>query len=157
MSNAAVSQRVFSKYDRDRSGVLSRWEFAEMVTELGYKLSPAELDLAVKTLDTDGGGISYKEFQAWWRTDKRFEKLQLSDAELSRLQQAQGYFNYFDKDRSGTISKEEFRSLHADLIKHRYPLPPTPEAALAKLDGDGSGQVSFNEFIDYLHGLGGFK
>ncbi len=74
-----------------------------------------------------------------------------------RLQQAQGYFNYFDKDRSGTISKEEFRGLHADLLKHRYPLPASAEAALERLDGDGSGQISFNEFVAYLHGLGGFK
>jgi Ca2+-binding EF-hand superfamily protein len=93
--------------------------------------------------------------KAWWREDKRFQKLQLNEAELARMQQAQQYFNHFDKDRSGTISKKEFAALHADLVKHKYRIPENVDQALAQLDSDNSGVVSFNEFIAWL-GMGGF-
>ncbi len=90
-----------------------------------------------------------------------------TNAKKLRLTQAQNYFNHFDKDRSGVLSKQEFLLLHAglltwnvsqlllttfteDLMKHKYKIPSDPAVALAHVDKDGSGQVSFNEFTAWL-------
>jgi Ca2+-binding EF-hand superfamily protein len=77
MQRPPVSKLTFDKYDKDKSGKISRWEFGEMVLALGYKLSAEELELAVKKLDQHGGGIGYADFAKWWASDNRFQHLQL--------------------------------------------------------------------------------
>lgn len=37
--------------------------------------------------------------------------------------------------------------MHTDLVKNKYPVPVNADEALRSLDNDGSGQVSFNEFV----------
>jgi Ca2+-binding EF-hand superfamily protein len=60
----------------------------------------------------DGSGaISYDEFQKWWRTEDRFGKLQLSEDEMAVLTRCTDYFKHFDRDLSGSLSAEEFRSV----------------------------------------------
>lgn len=47
-----LSRRVFTKYDADNSGHISKEEFAELCYEMGHHLSPEELDLAYRRIDT---------------------------------------------------------------------------------------------------------
>ena len=57
-----ISVYRFEKFDKDHSGKISVDEFKEMCHELGYLLSPAEMDMDVKLLDTNGDGkIGYEE------------------------------------------------------------------------------------------------
>jgi hypothetical protein len=46
--------------------------------------------------------------------------------------------------------------MHANLVQNNYPVPADADTALAALDTDASGTVSFNEFVAYMSGLNGF-
>jgi hypothetical protein len=74
----------------------------------------------------------------FWRNDKRFENLHKNPAELQRLQAAVAYFQYFDQDKSGQLDKQEFASLHADLVKNNMTTHDL-ESCFEELDTDGSG------------------
>eukprot|EP01104_Vermistella_antarctica_P005898 TRINITY_DN16644_c0_g1_i1.p1 TRINITY_DN16644_c0_g1~~TRINITY_DN16644_c0_g1_i1.p1 ORF type:complete len:184 (-),score=50.01 TRINITY_DN16644_c0_g1_i1:48-545(-) len=149
-TSVPLSRSVFDKYDEDESGGLSNKEFQAMCYDLGYHLTDEEVTLAVVTLDKDGSGVvEYNEFIDFWRTDKRFQKLHLSEEELSTLRQCSAYFKYFDKDHSGTLDLEEFKSCHADLLKNNMTTKDL-ESAIADLDQDGNGSISFNEYVEWL-------
>merc|ERR1711974_217950 len=152
-----LSKRVFDKYDRDKSGFISPHEFKDMCYELGYFLSDDELTVAVKNLDRDGKNhIAYEEFSKWWKSDDRFKSLQLTEAEEKTLQVCVKYFQHFDKNRDGTISAEEFKELHPDLVKNKLTTKPI-DTCLADLDEDGSGTVCFHEYIEWLIKIGSVK
>merc|ERR1712093_682044 len=121
-----------------------------MCYDLGYFLSEAETDIAFRTIDLSGNGdITYDEFYQFWRNDKRFENLHKNPAELQRLQAAVAYFQYFDQDKSGQLDKQEFASLHADLVKNNMTTHDL-ESCFEELDTDGSGTISFNEYVEWI-------
>lgn len=90
---------------------------------------------ALKVLDSNSTGvIEYAEFLQWWKSHDRGAALQMSESELKQVEQATTYFQYFDKDRSGSIEKKgelsgcvggyrasdtlpEFAQLHEDLVR----------------------------------------
>lgn len=150
-----LSRRIFDKYDKDHSGTISNEEFREMVYELGYHLSDEEFTLAMKMLDKDGSGeIDYPEFAAWWSTDDRFKKLQLSEEKLVVLQACSDFFQAFDEDGNGVLDRSEFTKCHETLVACEVTTDPF-EKFLANIDTDGDGHVSFNEYVTWLvsHGL----
>eukprot|EP00405_Crypthecodinium_cohnii_P016088 CAMPEP_0206444582 /NCGR_PEP_ID=MMETSP0324_2-20121206/14995_1 /ASSEMBLY_ACC=CAM_ASM_000836 /TAXON_ID=2866 /ORGANISM="Crypthecodinium cohnii, Strain Seligo" /LENGTH=657 /DNA_ID=CAMNT_0053912627 /DNA_START=220 /DNA_END=2193 /DNA_ORIENTATION=- len=62
----AVVRPFFNRYDLDQSGTLSKEELAEMVSELGERVRPGELDELFKAVDTDCSGmIDYEECVQW--------------------------------------------------------------------------------------------
>ncbi|KAL6050478.1 Calmodulin [Balamuthia mandrillaris] len=145
-----ISKLVFDKYDADGSGEISASELKEMAYDLGYFLTDEEAEIAFKLIDEDGnGGITYEEFLHFWRQDERFKKFQRSKEELELLQHNTRYFRYFDKDNNGVLDKEEFRGLHADLVKNNM-TKHNFEELWETLDRDQSGFVSFNEYIAWL-------
>ncbi|KAI9011297.1 hypothetical protein BC832DRAFT_550293 [Gaertneriomyces semiglobifer] len=147
-----VSRLVFDKYDVDKSGEIRTAEFRNMCHQLGYHLSDEELNLAVKKLDVNGDGrISYDEFINWWRQSDRFKHLQLSEAQQARLQQAVAYFDYFDTNKNGTINKSEFTSMFEDLVKNGLvQANASHDQVWGELDTSSDGDVSFNEFTEWL-------
>lgn len=58
---------IFQRYDRDRSGSISRQEFARLLEALGQNVSEEELEVALDAVDTNHTGkISWQEFKQWW-------------------------------------------------------------------------------------------
>ena len=114
--------------------------------------------MAMRTLDRDGSGeIEYSEFHEWWRKGAaRWAQLELNEEELQRLTQAINYYNHFDTDRSGAISRDEFTALHQDLTRNGF-TTKSIEECLADLDPSGDGLVSFNEYLDYLERIGSLR
>jgi len=152
-----ISKILFDKNDRNHSGSISRAEFHDLCYSLGHYLKPEEAEQAFLMIDNDGsGGITYDEFLKWWRTDNRFEKLQRSDEEQALLHQCASYFQYFDKDRSGTLQTDEFRDTHADLVKNGF-TAKSFEETLRELDSNGDGTITYNEFIHWLISIGSIK
>ncbi len=47
-----LSKRVFEKYDKDKSGTINAKEFQSMCYDMGHYLSPPELVIALKRIDT---------------------------------------------------------------------------------------------------------
>eukprot|EP01087_Luapelamoeba_hula_P015520 TRINITY_DN464_c0_g1_i1.p1 TRINITY_DN464_c0_g1~~TRINITY_DN464_c0_g1_i1.p1 ORF type:complete len:164 (-),score=38.35 TRINITY_DN464_c0_g1_i1:38-529(-) len=145
-----LSKRVFNKYDTDKSGSITTKEFKDLAYEMGYFLSPSELDLATSQLDKDGSGsISYEEFRQWWASDNRFAKLQSHDSEQDALYQHLAAFRQADKDHSGSLSRQEFGPVYEKLKAANATRKPL-DACFNDLDTDRSGHVSFNEYTNWL-------
>ncbi len=153
-----LSRVMFDKYDEDQSGFISSTELDFLCRDLGSNLTETEIGMAMRTLDKSGDGkISYDEFHGWWsKGASRWAQLTLSQDELARLTTAVNYYNHFDTDRSGAISRDEFTALHADLLKSGLTSKGVDEC-LAELDPSGDGLVSFNEYMDYLERIGSLR
>ncbi len=68
--------------------------------------------------------------------------------DLNRLK---GAFNRFDDDRSGTIDRQEFEQLLATIGADMS--DDEIDEGFATIDVDGSGQIEFDEFVDWWESL----
>lgn len=124
----------FVKYDQDASGALRREEvrmlLADLSTEAGV-LGEEELTAAMKEMDIDSSGlIELDEFMPWWRR-RGVEKV----------------FSRYDADGSGAIDAEELQNVMAEL---GIDMNAEQRAdALRKLDKDGSGTISMEEYLHW--------
>jgi len=64
-------------------------------------------------------------------------------------------FNFFDKDKNGSIDKEELKSVMISL--GRSPNAKELDDVMAEADTDGNGTIDFEEFRSIWGGLGGKK
>ena len=102
-----------------------------------------EKQLVLSLLDSDGNGtLSFREFQAWWRTNKDSFFAPSYSAEVKG---AIYYFKKFDADMSGCLDLEEFRAMCKEM---KWP-DAEIEASMKMLDSDGDGEISFNEFLGW--------
>jgi len=145
-----LSKIIFDKYDTDDNGYIDRQEFGELCYSLGHFLTIREADIAYLTIDESGQGkVRYPEFAKWWASTDRFQKLQLDDKKLAKIEKLVEYFKKLDVTRCGVLKKPDFQKFHADMEKagmtnHSF------DAMFAELDIDGNGEVSFNEFVDWF-------
>ena len=139
--------KSFDALDADGSGAISHEEFRDLLTRIGAELDDASFMKMVKTLDADGDGeVTKEEFLAWYgshstademtiheRAKDLFEMFdddhsgELSIGELKSKIDALGMgftvdevgaiVNELDRDRSGTVSEEEF----LELLEKYYP------------------------------------
>ena len=60
---------------------------------MGHFLNEEEIKIGLASMDVDGdGSLSYDEFQRWWSTSDRFEKLRLSEEQLQTVHTISQYF-----------------------------------------------------------------
>lgn len=62
---SSLSQAIFERFDRDRSGKIDLNELREALLSLGFSVSPVILDLLVSKFDKSGGknkAIEYDNF-----------------------------------------------------------------------------------------------
>ncbi|XXF79782.1 EF-hand domain-containing protein [Myxococcaceae bacterium GXIMD 01537] len=58
---------IFQRYDRNRTGLIERGEFARILEALGQDITDEELEIALDVVDVDRTGkISWREFKNWW-------------------------------------------------------------------------------------------
>lgn len=58
-----LMRNLFSSFDRDRDGNISKPEFLKMISSLGYTISHAEVSQMVNSFDQNGDGeMDFKEF-----------------------------------------------------------------------------------------------
>ncbi|ORX71005.1 EF-hand [Anaeromyces robustus] len=151
MAQIPLSQMVFEKYDTDKSGGISYAEFKAMAYDLGYYISDMELKLAVKNLDKSGSGsIIYDDFKKWWMDKDRWNNVKLSEENFKYLYEISSQFQKFDKDKGGSIDKKEFKDFWKEVTKKKKVKSSEEKEMFKKLDTDGDGTISFNEFVDYL-------
>ena len=146
-----VHERVFKKYDFDKSGELCKKEFREVCYDLGHFYDDLELDLAFAKIDGNGSGhICLKEFASFWKSADRFEALHLSDEEKETLARASHQFKTHDADLSGTLDRAEALVLYAELSALGLVGGKSSDSFLADLDPNGDGKVGFNEYVEWL-------
>ena len=91
----SIQKRMFDRYDRDRDGSISPDEFHGLLQSLGYYLSPEEMDWALKIIDKDGSGhIDFKEFDSFYKSEGRFEKLRLNSETIEKYTVYSSLFIY---------------------------------------------------------------
>ncbi|XP_074590059.1 calcium-dependent protein kinase 2-like [Curcuma longa] len=131
-------KQMFSNMDTDKNGTITYEELKTGLARLGSKLSEAEIKQLVEAADVDGSGsIDYIEFITATMHRHKLER----DEHLYKA------FQYFDKDNSGFITRDELESAmkeqgmgDADTIKE----------IIAEVDKDNDGKINYDEFCSMM-------
>ncbi|KAI9108485.1 hypothetical protein K1719_020676 [Acacia pycnantha] len=128
-------KEMFKSMDTDNSGTITFEELKVGLPKLGSKLSESEVRQLMEAADVDGNGtIDYIEFISATMHLNRMER-------EDHLYKA---FEYFDKDRSGYITKEE---LEYALKKYNMGDENTIKEIIAEVDADNDGNINYEEFV----------
>lgn len=129
-ASASALTGLFHRYDLDRSGTLSKDEFGKLILR-------------------EGGG----EFKAKKAISRMREVLSLRAGGFPTMKAMGLQFRIIDRDRSGSLSKEEFNIALDCLFKaYKVTFTTTEKNELFSFfDRDGSG-VDYNEYIRAVRG-----
>lgn len=136
-------EEIFAAMDKNNDGMLSKEEISDGYEEhFGIPIDDEELDKIFSAIDTDGSGaIDYSEFLMATMNEQ-----QLMSKE--KLKQA---FRMFDKDNSGTISRDEIKEALGNLDEE------VADKMISEVDADGDGEISFEEFEQMMNLVVGHK
>jgi len=161
LSKVSSSEAIL-KFDKNKSGHISRTEFSQALKELGFTFSDEETKKLMDYVDEDKSGhISYKEFIKAFRIEdpnsdlkqkslhRLCEILYLYRFQLKRL------FRSLDLDNSGTIDNDEFLAgfltLQSLLAKVEGDINSTQSKELFKiLDADHNKKLNYREFKNFV-------
>lgn len=114
--NTIDIMKVFTLFDKDGNGDISRDEFKESIGLLGCELTTNEIDACFDMLDPDNsGGISLNEFRyAWFNHGKLTRSIQKDNGDESSVE----YQKLLKKREIHELNKlEKMYSDQASLIK----------------------------------------
>lgn len=142
--------RVFRKFDSDGDGILSVEEIRWSLEKLGVEVSSADLTslLTSETVDEEDGFFRFEDFCSLYRSlcqeDEEGRILtptgKLLDSDLRSA------FDLFDKNHDNYISVTELQSVLLSLGFKEAQTLDECKSMIAKVDSDGDGMVSFDEF-----------
>ena len=137
---------LFYKYDKDGSGQLSKEELVSLFQDdLGF--TKEQSDAYSLLLDKDGNNeVSFEEFSGWLKSGEQFKNIN-DKSRYARLKKAVDLFKSYDKDSSGFLDRNEFKTLFQNVGGK----PAKLDKALAELDKDGNNRISFQEFLRWLN------
>ncbi|CAM8986963.1 unnamed protein product [Rhodiola kirilowii] len=129
---------MFANMDTDNSGTITYEELKTGLTQLGSKLSEAEVKQLMEAADVDGNGsIDYIEFIT--ATMHRHE--------LERDEHLYTAFQHFDKDGSGFITRDEL-----EIAMQDYGIgdEATIKEIIDEVDSDNDGKINYEEFCSMM-------
>ena len=143
---SVVLRSLFYKYDKDGSGQLSKEELVSLFQDdLGF--TKEQSDAYSLLLDKDGNNeVSFEEFSGWLKSGEQFKNIN-DKSRYARLKKAVDLFKSYDKDSSGFLDRNEFKTLFQNVGGK----PAKLDKALAELDKDGNNRISFQEFLRWLN------
>ncbi|KAG6755722.1 hypothetical protein POTOM_039124 [Populus tomentosa] len=125
---------MFTNMDTDKSGTITYEELKTGLARLGSKLSEVEVKQLMEAADVDGNGsIDYIEFIS--ATMHRYK--------LERDEHLYKAFQYFDKDSSGFITRDELESA---MKEYGMGDEATIKDIIAEVDADNDGRINYEEF-----------
>ncbi|KAK2359023.1 calcium-dependent protein kinase [Trifolium repens] len=125
---------MFANMDTDGSGTITYEELKSGLARIGSRLSEPEVKQLMEAADVDGNGsIDYLEFISATMHRHRLER----DEHLYKA------FQYFDKDNSGHITREE---LETAMTKHGMGDEATIKEIISEVDTDNDGRINYEEF-----------
>ncbi|XP_040958592.1 calcium-dependent protein kinase 21 isoform X2 [Gossypium hirsutum] len=131
---------MFTNMDTDKSGTITYEELKTGLARLGSKLSEAEVKQLMEAADVDGNGtIDYIEFISATMNRYRLDRDEL-------LYKA---FQYFDKDNSGYITKDE---LETAMKEYGMGDEASIRAVISEVDTDNDGRINYEEFCTMMRG-----
>ncbi|GLT91955.1 hypothetical protein SLE2022_098160 [Rubroshorea leprosula] len=128
-------KEMFNNIDVDRSGTVTFEELKDGLSRLGSKLPEAEIKELLDAADVDSSGmIDTTEFIAATMHRHRVE----TEENLSKA------FQYFDKDGSGFITRDELRQA---MTRYGMGDEATIDEILNDVDTDRDGRINYDEFV----------
>ncbi|KAG5011253.1 hypothetical protein AAZX31_07G241700 [Glycine max] len=125
---------MFANMDTDSSGTITYEELKTGLARIGSRLSEAEVKQLMDAADVDGNGsIDYLEFISATMHRHRLER----DEHLYKA------FQYFDKDNSGYITRDE---LETAMTQHGMGDEATIKEIISEVDTDNDGRINYEEF-----------
>ncbi|KAL0353646.1 UNVERIFIED_CONTAM: Calcium-dependent protein kinase [Sesamum angustifolium] len=129
---------MFTNMDTDNSGTITYEELKAGLARLGSKLTEAEVRQLMDAADVDGNGsIDYIEFITATMHRHRLEREE-------NLYKA---FQYFDKDSSGFITRDE---LETAMQEYGMGDASTIKEIIAEVDTDNDGRINYEEFCTMM-------
>ncbi|XVF26034.1 hypothetical protein REPUB_Repub13aG0265300 [Reevesia pubescens] len=129
---------MFTNIDTDKSGTITYEELKIGLACLGSKLSEAEVKQLMEAADVDGNGtIDYIEFISATMHRYRLER----DEHLYKA------FQYFDKDNSGYITKDE---LETAMKEYGMGDEVSLREVISEVDTDNDGRINYEEFCTMM-------
>ncbi|XP_047337638.1 calcium-dependent protein kinase 2-like [Impatiens glandulifera] len=133
---------MFANIDTDNSGTITYEELKTGLARLGSKLSETEVKQLMEAADVDGSGsIDYIEFITATMHRHRLER----DEHLFQA------FQYFDKDHSGFITRDELE--HA-MKEHGVGDDVSIKDIISEVDADNDGRINYEEFCTMMRSGG---
>lgn len=140
---------IFERYDRAKDGFLDVSEMQDLFYDYGSFLSIQETQETIDQFDsTNTGSMQYIDFVAWWRNCNFFGEIELTEGDVRQRSAAADIFKRYDADRVGSISVEEYNSLHTELVKAGM-TKASVDDCLKALQAT-SGNVEFIKFVGWL-------
>ncbi|KAL1196367.1 Calcium-dependent protein kinase 22 [Cardamine amara subsp. amara] len=129
---------MFENMDTDKSGSITYQELKIGLNRLGSKLTETEVKQLIEAADVDGNGtIDYIEFIAATMQKHRLER----DEHLYKA------FQYFDKDNSGYITRDE---LEVAIKEHGMGDEAMIKEIISEVDKDNDGKIDYEEFCTMM-------
>lgn len=160
---------AFEQIDADGNGALSPMEFERVVRELcgvapGSCTPPHLLEQQWNLLNQNKTGfVGPEEFILWSRSVAFNEEITVPSEErafrelarkhqwpLNEVDDTKAMFDRFNKDQSGSVGESEFCDIlcHVMNVKDKSDVPAmTLQRYFREVDVDGSGDVTFEEFL----------
>ncbi|KAJ4700600.1 putative Calcium-dependent protein kinase [Melia azedarach] len=128
-------KETFNNIDTDGSGTITYEELRDGLSRLGSKLTEAEIKQLMDAADVDKSGtIDYTEFITATMHRHKLEKEE-------NLYKA---FQYFDKDDSGFITRDELRQA---MTQYGMGDEATIDEIIEDVDTDKDGRINYDEFV----------
>lgn len=150
-------KKLFESFDTDKSGKIDFMEFKILARKLGVEMKDDELRASMKAINPTGDELGFEELLKWLQSAqsggadsfamlkvkiKAQGKKALTNNQIEGLRDC---FNHFDKDNSGSIDIAElgdvFTAFGQEMSKDEL------DQMMQEVDGDGSGEMEFDEFL----------
>ena len=132
-------EEIFADMDENNDGMLSKEEISNGYEKhFGMAIDDDEIDKIFSAIDTDGSGaIDYSEFLM----------ATMNEQQLLSKEKLKAAFKMFDKDNSGTISREEIKEALGNVGEE------VAEKIISEVDDNDDGEISFEEFEKMMSSL----
>ncbi|XWS14422.1 hypothetical protein CRYUN_Cryun35bG0008200 [Craigia yunnanensis] len=128
-------KQMFNNIDTDGSGTITLEELRDGLARLGSKLSETEIKQLMDAADVDNSGtIDYIEFITATMHRHRLER----EDNINKA------FQFFDKDSSGFITRDELRQA---MTEYGMGDEATIDEIIEDVDTDKDGRINYEEFV----------
>jgi Ca2+-binding EF-hand superfamily protein len=147
-------EKIFSKYDADRSGALEVNEFAKIMKQIDPKLTDLEINAIFNRIDIDdSGSISLRELKETlselpepYSKDTEASMRSLRKSLLARGVTLGDLFGIADNDKSGELSLNEFEKALSGLNLTQEKI----WFIFRRFDSNSDGSISSKEFLSFF-------
>jgi len=140
-------RETFMALDGNGDGLLTAAELKEGLEKAGLKEIPTDIQQILQGVDTDGSGvIDYTEFIAATLDKRQYIKEDVCWTA----------FKLFDRNGDGKISQDELKQVLGDSDVNNV-LGNEIQKLMQEVDGNGDGQIDFDEFMSMMRELQGMS